>query len=31
MPTMVSDEEDDDLARSSMQDMAFLLDAEESQ
>jgi hypothetical protein len=31
MPTMVSDEEDDDLARSSMQDMAFLLEAEESQ
>lgn len=31
MQTMVSDEEDDDLARSSMLDMAFLLDAEESQ
>ncbi|MFZ0480391.1 MAG: hypothetical protein WAL71_14705 [Terriglobales bacterium] len=31
MPIMVSDEEDDDLARSSMQDMALLLDAEENQ
>jgi len=31
MPSVVSDEEDDELARSSMQDMTFLLDAEESQ
>src|SRR5258708_3040316 len=31
MPTMVSDEEDNELAWSSMQDMALTLDAEESQ
>ena len=31
MEPIVSDEEDEELLRSSMQDMAFVLDAEESQ